>query len=639
MTFLHPWAAWFLAGVPVIVLLYFLRLKRRPLTVSTLMFWQRAMQESGRRAFFQKFRHLFSLLLHLLIFLLLLGALARPIFDRGILEGSATVLILDTRARMQAIEPGGHTRFETARQLAQDYARQAGGAREFALLTLGAAPTVAVPFTGDEKLLLDSLARIAPTDASGDITSAVALADSLLAARKGSHRIVLLTAGESRDANTPVRAQMPRRTGMSASRPPPAPGELITHAVGTSLDNVAITRFATRPLPSNPETSEVLLETQNFGRAPARTDVELAFDGRPLEVKPLTLAPGERRLDVFTSVPRPALSARGWLTAKLSANDALPLDNIAYATLPPPRLNRVLLVSKGNTFLEKLLGVDASVKFQFVAPEAYQPAMSGKFEAVILDGIIPADFDLDKSAGNFLFLDATPFAGKGASLDQPIVTDVDASHPATRLVSLQNVTILHAKPLELPAAHDGWTFTAPLRSAGHPLLITGGRGRQRVAALAFDVLESDLPLRVAFPLLIHGTVQWLAGERADSLPVLTAGEVFQIPGGKTVVPMPLTTPSGSRAPELQAAVTGFFQPLRNGFYQVTGDGPARWIAVNTFSAAESDLRRSGESNAPAVTQPMSANVFYGWPPWQWLTLAAVVLIVTEWWLFHRRKTE
>ena len=621
MTLLHPWAAWFAAGVPVIVLLYFLRLKRRPLTVSTLMFWQRAMQESGRRAFFQKFRHLLSLLLHVLIFLLLLGALARPIFDRGILEGSATVLILDTRARMQATEPGGRTRFETARQLAQDYARQAGGAREFALLTLGPAPTVAVPFTGDEKLLLDSLARIAPTDATRDTASAVALADSLLAARKGSHRIVLITAS-------------------APDAPPKTASKLITHAVGTSLDNIAITRFATRPLPSNPETSEVLLETQNFGRAPVRTDVELAFDGRPLEVKSLTLAPGERRLDVFTSVPRPALSARGWLTAKLSATDALPLDNIAFATLPPARLNRVLLVSKGNTFLEKLLGVDASVKFQFVAPEAYQPAMSEKFETVIFDGIIPAGFGIEKSAGNFLFLNATPFAGKGAPLEQPLVTDVDAAHPTTRLVSLQNITILHAKPLELPAAHDGWTFTAPLRSAGHPLLITGERGRQRVAALAFDVLESDLPLRVAFPLLIHGIVEWLAGERSDSPPVLSTGEVFQIPAGKSVASTPLTVPPDARtAASQEPQVTGFFQPLRNGFWQIADADSKRWIAVNTFSAAESDLRAGGGSDARTATQPMSAGVLHGWPPWQWLALAALVLIVAEWWLFHRRKTE
>ena len=621
MTWLHPWAAWFLAGMPVIVLLYFLRLKRRPLTVSTLMFWQRALHESGHRAFFQKFRHLFSLLLHLLIFLLLLGALARPVLDHGILEGSATVLILDTRARMQAIEPGGRTRFANAIRLAQDYVRQAGGAREFAVLTLGAAPSVAVPFTGDEKLLRSALTQMSPTDASGDIASAVVLADSLLAARKGSHRIVLITASV-------------------LDTPPKTASKLITHAVGTSLDNVAITRFATRPLPANPETSEVLLETQNFGRAPVRTDVELAFDGRALEVKPLTLAPGERRIDVFTSVPRPALSARGWLTAKLSATDALPLDNIAYATLPPARVNRVLLVSKGNTFLEKLLGVDASVKFQFIAPEAYQPAMSEKFETVIFDSIVPQDFVLENSPGNFLFLNATPFAAKGAPLDQPIVTDVDAAHPATRLVNLQNITILHAKPLELPAAHDGWKFTAPLRSAEHPLLIAGERGRQRIAALAFDVLESDLPLRVAFPLLIHGTVQWLAGERSDTAAAFTTGEVFQIPAGKSVAPTPLTAPPDARTAKLQQPpITGFFQPLRNGFCQIADAGSKGWLAVNTFSAAESDLRTGAAGSTPADAVPSPVSMLHGWPPWQWLALGAIALLIAEWRLFHRRKTE
>ena len=245
MTWLQPWAVWAFAGVPVIVLLYFLRLKRRTLPVSTLMFWQRVQRESGRSAFFRKFRHLLSLLLHLLIFLLLLGALARPVFDRGIREGSATVLILDTRARMQAVEPDGHTRFETALLLARDYARQVGGGRNIALLTLGAAPTVAVPVTDDEKLLLGTLDQISPTDATAEISSAVALADSLLAARKGEHRIVLLTASTT--------GPLPKTTS-----------KLLTHTLGRPRDNVAITRLATRALPANPETSEVLLETQKI---------------------------------------------------------------------------------------------------------------------------------------------------------------------------------------------------------------------------------------------------------------------------------------------------------------------------------------------------------------------------------------
>src|SRR5690242_9692087 len=116
MMFFSPWAAWFLAGIPVIVLLYLLKLKRRPVAVSTLMFWQRVMQESRRRALFQRLRNLFSLLLHLLIFTLLVGALAKPAFDQLVRAGSSLVIVIDTRARMQAVEDDGRTRFERARE-------------------------------------------------------------------------------------------------------------------------------------------------------------------------------------------------------------------------------------------------------------------------------------------------------------------------------------------------------------------------------------------------------------------------------------------------------------------------------------------------------------------------------------------
>ncbi len=631
MTWLQPWAAWFLAGVPVIVLLYFLRLKRRPLTVSTLMFWQRAQRESGRSAFFQKFRHLFSLLLHLLIFLLLLAALARPVFDRGIREGSATVLILDTRARMQATEPDGRTRFDTALRLARDYAGQAGGGRNIALLTLAASPSVVVPFTDDPKLLGDALAKISPTDAAGDLAAAVSLADSLLAARKGSHRIVLLTAG---------------KTGAL----PKTAGAIVTHTLGTTRDNVAITRFTARALPANPETSEVLLETQNFSAKPARTEIELSLDGRRIDVKPLALAPGERRLDVFASVPRPIRGMRGWLVAKLADDDALALDNVAYAALPQPRINRVLLVSRGNTFLEKLLGVDNSLNFQFVAPEAWQPAMAEKFDAVIFDGFIPPDFDFTAARGNLLFLKATPFSTKAALLEQPVVTDVDSAHPAARLANLQNVTILRAQPLALPEERHGWKFATPLRSAEHPLLLTGERGNQRIATLAFDVLESDLPLRVAFPLLIHNTLGWLAGERPESAPSLVAGETIELPPGGSVSAMPLTAPPRTRSRQPQTSVTGFFQPLQNGFHELAGGKSTGWLAVNTFNAAESDLRgEAGASGSEISDTPSAAKssashsaplaTLSGWPPWRWLALAALALLALEWLLFHRRRTE
>ena len=614
MTFLHPWAAWFLAGVPLIVLLYFMRLKRRALPVSTLMFWQRIVNQSGRRSFFQRLRHLLSLLLNLLIFTLLIAALARPLLERSIQNGASTVLILDARARMNAVEHDGQTRFAEALAMARGHAHQISGQQQLALIILGARPTVAVPFTSDEKQLLDALNSARPTEATGDLNAALALADSLLASRKSENHIVLISDRET--------------------KAPSLHSPLISQSVATALDNLAITRFATRQLPASPETSELLLEIQNFGHATVSTDVELSYDGRLLEVKPFTLAPGERRLEIFTSVPRPGRSARGWLKARITTPDALTLDNVAYATLPTARTARVLLVSRGNSFLEKFLSVDASVKFQLIAPEAWQPSLASKFEAVIFDNTLPADFNLASTQGNFLFLKSTPFSA-ATPLEQPLVTDVDAAHPATRNVSLQNVTILHAATLTLPQSHDGWTFSAPLRSFDHALLITGERKQQRIAALAFDVLESDLPLRVAFPLLMNNTLHWLAGEQSGMQQSAQSGETITLTEGQRITANPVTSET---EPVSKPDIALFFQPMHNGYYVLNEGEATRWLAVNTFSAEESDLRTSSV-NTPVSQPSIALASFSNWPFWRWLVFTAFALLVAEWWFFHRRRTE
>ena len=75
---------------------------------------------------------------------------------------------------------------------------------------------------------------------------------------------------------------------------------------------------------------------------------------------------------------------------------------------------------------------------------------------------------------------------------------------------------------------------------------------------------------------------------------------------------------------------------RNGFYKVRGPFRSRWLAINTANAAESDLRNaeSTPNNAPVLSRSWGAL-----QSWRWLALAAAILIVTEWFLHHRRVTE
>jgi len=622
MTFLNTWAIGFTALAPVIVLLYLLKLKRRPLPVSTLLFWQRVLQENRQRAFFQKLRQLLSLLLHLLIFALLLGALARPTWDRLVREGASTVLIVDARARMQAREAGG-TRMDAARERAAGYLRQADARRQMALLTLDSGPRVAAAFTDDERALRAALDGVIATDAAGDLAAAIGLAEDLLASRLGEKQIVVITDRAGSAAASP-------RTGTPLHFVP----------VGTERENVAITRLAARPLLNSPQTSEVLLEVQNFGRQPARGQVEVSFDGRLLDVKPLALAPGEKRREIFPSVPRPGATARGWLTARLDTADALAVDDTAYAMLPAPPRRRVLLVSAGNFFLEKLLGADQSVAFELIAPDGYRAELAAKFDVVIFDRALPADFALAAPVSPVLCLGQTPFETGGAGLEQPLLTDLQAEHPVLRLVSLQNVTVVRARTLALPAAGGPGRWTAPIRSFENPLLIVGEVGGKRVAGLGFDVAESDLPLRIAFPLLISNLVQWLAGDGVAAPRALAVGEALALGPGESVWTEPQRKFTREVQPDAAQMAREFFVPLRAGFYLQQGEKGGSWLAANTFSEAESDLRQDA---AAAVSAPVSPKVpvaaLGGWPPWIYLASAAFALFTVEWWLFHRRRTE
>ena len=493
MTLLNPLALAFAALVPLIVVLYLLKLRRQPASVSTLMFWQRVTADNRRRALFQRLRQILSLLFQLLIFGLLLFALARPepASFRGAEAGLSTVVVLDARARMQARTADGGTRFAQARRVAESYLNRASPRQPVALLAAESAPRVVVGLTGEERSLLTGLEDVHPADAGGRIEDAVRLAADLLAARPGGKRVVVVT-DHALDLPQPAHD---------------SPVQIETHLIPAASkgprENVGLTRLTARPLPNSPETDEVLVEVENFGTRRQTGNVELSFEGQLLDVKPFDLAPGERRTDIYPALGSRTRIAnpRGWLTARLDlpaeakTADAYAPDDDAYAVVPPPRPLRVLLVTKGNWFLESLLKADDQVQFDQLEPGAFQPAQAAGFDAVVLDGFVPDGFAADTlPKGNYLFLGKGPFTEGPEPLEHPTITDVDSGSSLLYLVNLRDVTVLRARSWTLPEtpgdAANPWRLAAPVRSLDRPLVVTGERKGQRLVALAFGASDS-----------------------------------------------------------------------------------------------------------------------------------------------------
>src|SRR5215218_7356499 len=103
-TFLSPLSA-AIAGaivIPSLLILYFLKLRRREMTVPSTLLWKKAIQDLQVNAPFQKLRRNLLLLLQLLLLLLLLLALSRPVANYKPGAGESTVIVIDRSASMSA---------------------------------------------------------------------------------------------------------------------------------------------------------------------------------------------------------------------------------------------------------------------------------------------------------------------------------------------------------------------------------------------------------------------------------------------------------------------------------------------------------------------------------------------------------
>jgi hypothetical protein len=91
-------------AIPLLLLLYFLKLKRREAVVSSTLLWKRAVQDLQVNAPFQRLRRNLLLLLQLLALTAMLVALAGPVLslDRG--PGQRYVVLIDRSASMNATD-------------------------------------------------------------------------------------------------------------------------------------------------------------------------------------------------------------------------------------------------------------------------------------------------------------------------------------------------------------------------------------------------------------------------------------------------------------------------------------------------------------------------------------------------------
>jgi Ca-activated chloride channel family protein len=606
MTFLAPAAAFLAATLPVIVALYFLRIRRPTRVVSALHLWPDEIRDRQANVPWQRLRFSWLLLLQLVAAAVLVAAALQPALSASASLARHSIVLLDTSASMQArdVQP---SRLGDAKQQIASLIDQLGPQDRMTLVAVESTPRIVASVVGDHDALHRALDSVSATNGPADLSTALTLAGGLVRAGEDA-RAYLFSDGIVQ----PLR--------VSSADGLPFPVEY--HRIGVSGENVGLTSLAVR---TNADSRAAYLHVQNFGQQSRAVSLEWRADNRLVDIRTLNLAGGQAQ-DIVLPVPAGATA----VTAHIDASDIFSIDDTVTAVAQVPRAFRALLVTPGNVFLEQALRLRPDMQLDVVAPDAYRSASA--YAIAIFDRFSPPVLP----EGPFIVIDpppGTPLAG-GPAVGIGRVRASDAGDPLLTNVDLQDVHV--ARSQDLRSSTFGRTLITSVQT---PLMLVRDEPF-RQALVGFDLHESDLPIRIAFPILIENLSEWM-------LPPSVPSRSFHPDELVTIVPeagatsVTVVRPDGSRRSLAAGSVATFGDTDLLGLYTVeqvaAGKVDQSWFAVNLFSDPTSQLKPADRLTLPPTrpnvgTQATHSGLLEIWP---WIVLIALGVVVAEWLAFHR----
>lgn len=601
MLLLMPYGLIGLIAVPLILLLYILKQKREKLTVSSLVLWQQVLRDMQSHTPWQKLRK--NLLMFLQILAALLIVLALSGLALQLVQGNkkSVILVIDTSLSMSStdVQP---TRLEAAKKDAMEYVKDLPRDSRVTVVTLGRNADILLYASTFKEEALRSIQSIGQTYSYMDPVKA--------------EELLLSLKNQDQEASVVLFGDQPITVGH----------ETIQYSdYEKQKDNLALIRFNhTRP--------EDLLSAMSIVRNQGDTDTEASVslygDGEFLDSQRVTIAANTTQTLWWQGIPASIQS----LHCVIDTEDILPADNHAYDTVMSSDTVKVLLVSEGNYFLEKIFSLIQGVELVRTTPEGVTEFKG--YDLYIFDGTIPEKLPSD---GNVIIFAPKPndYFLVGDWMDTPQVRPV--KHAIFQYLDTLSFAIGRTRIMERPE----WAETV-MEANGNPIIMDGRLQNVRVLVFGFNLYETDLPLRSEFPVLISNILSEyspiagsaisgaLTGDaiRFSLQPDTRSAKVF-LPGGEAISVAPPIPPE----PFLQTDTPGVYRLEQNKTdgsvsTSFTVNLPDEWLLERSRSGVSADEAQAG------VSIPLQKSAFPLTVP---LLSLAMMILLLEWWFYANRN--
>ena len=596
------------ATVATVVFLYWLKPPPQRVVVPSTLLWDRLLKEKKRNTLLDRLRWWLSLMLALIIGLSVASGMGRPELSSPGRDVRNITVVIDNSATMATRTADGFTRWEHAVAHAGRVLGQGSASGQFLILdTSGQAPPGE---PGDRRSALEVLAEL--TVSLGDEPQFPDLPE-------GESEIFFISDGVLVDD---------------------APPEATLISVFEPAHNVGITAFQVEALPSEPTRFQAFVQVKNASDVGKQTTLRLSGSNEGGIRDTLTLGPGETR---GRSIDLGSFE-RGPVRAVVTADsDAFPADDYAYGFLPIRTETRVLLVTRGNVYLENVLADEPRLSLAVVNPAQYDPQVSA--DVYIFDRFAPPEAP---GGPTLVFLppDVEWLTQTLAVVEAPEVSGWNPAHPVLRFVALEDLRIDRAARIAMPEEGDagptsvvGETGRAPAAEVvvGSPLLplVLVSERPDRIVRVSFALEDSNFPLHPGFPIFLTNTLGWLMDEQVA---LARAPGQIEVPLAMAAV----TDLEGSDVATWPLSNRTVFMADQPGLYTVAQADRRLRVAVNLASTARTSVNdsrfTSDEITSAASTVLADTEAGPNEELWMAFLLLALLLVVVEWVTYHRRLT-
>jgi len=608
-----PTALFLLAGaIPLILFLHSLKPRGLKIATTTMFIWQRVLREQplGTRLGWLLRKNLL-LILQLLAAAALIVALADPSLLHIASRSGDMIVVLDVSASMKAKGKNAN-RFDGLRREFNALIDGLSSDQRMLVIAAGAEPRLMAPFTADKRRLRELARNLSATDGPGKMKEAILFAHGFLK-RGGADQVLVISDGAFAGAEE-----------IAGSAP-----HLSFIKVDGGSDNVGIVGFAVRRQPEHPSAAQILVHVRNFTARAVHIPLTLSLDSKALLREEIDIGANDRRVLIY---PLDGALA-GRLMAQIDVADDFSTDNRAYLALSDTAPLRVLYVGPGNPYLKNLLGSFPSL--ELTSRLGWDETTSGQqsdFDVVICDRVAPPA----AARGNFILIDALPRQTRltrQAKVENPRLLLPLLKHPLTAGLNLAELQVRAATPLR-----DGGGGVALARIAEGPLIYALELDKLRLVYLGFDLLQSDLPLRVAFPVLFHNIFEWFQPQRLEfpgqSGPAGAPMKIGPVqPGFATVITMPSGKTETLSSTSGQLVIADTFEA---GFYRYQNGRREGEFAVNLLDEEESQIASRLNANLSTRQRVAAARTEGGYSLWPILLALVIIFLGVEIALAYRQ---